>query len=299
MTQHNITCIINPAAANHKWKKHKKMRGYLQNHIPGQIYDSFLDKADTIQKAKALSQKSDILIAAGGDGTIADVIQGIMEADRGKATSLAVLPLGSGNAFRKSLGIPLSPRKSLPLIKSGQKKEIDIIDIEGHAATFGSIGATAQITYEKNQHNIPGFWGHVKAGLKMFKLPQKEFHVEFVEGLDDTGNPFENKFLSIMALDCIIGKTNYFGYNWKIAPQAVVDDGFIDITFFEITPTQYLFALPRIYFGTFQKRQKHFKAKKAIFKGQNLHVQYHGEHLGIRDKITLAIKPRALTVLVP
>ncbi len=299
MSQLKITCIINPAAANHKWKKHKKMRTYLQSHIPGQIYDSYLDKAETIQKAKTLSQESDILIVAGGDGTIADVIQGITEANRGKNTVLAVLPLGSGNAFRKSLGIPLSARKSLPLIENGQKKEIDIIDIEGHAATFGSIGATAQITYEKNQHNIPGFWGHLKAGLIMFKLSQKEFSVELFEGVDDNGVPFENKSICLSALDCIIGKTNYFGYNWKIAPQAVIDDGFIDITFFEITPTQYLFSLPRIYFGTFQKKLKHFKAKKAIFRGQNLHVQYHGEYLGRRDKITLTIKPRTLTVFVP
>jgi len=299
MAQKKITCIINPAAANHKWRKQKKMRAYLQRHIPGQIFDSYQDKTDTIKKAKVLSQENDILIAAGGDGTIADVIQGITEANRGKNTALAVLPLGSGNAFRKSLGIPLNVRKSLQIIKNGQKKEIDLIDIEGHAATFGSIGATAQITYEKNQHDIPGLFGHLKAGLNMFKLPQKEFNVELFEGVDENGVPFENKAVSIQALDCIIGKTNYFGYNWKIAPQAVADDGFIDITFFEITPTQYLFALPRIYFGTFQKRLKHFKAKKAVFKGSGLHVQYHGEHLGIRDNITLTIMPRALTVFIP
>lgn len=299
MAQKTISCIINPTAANHKWRKHKKMRTYLLRHIPGQIFDSYQDKADTIQKAKVLSRESDVLIAAGGDGTIADVIQGIMEANRGKNTALAVLPLGSGNAFRKSLGIPLSLRKSLQLIEHGQKKEIDLIDIEGHAGTFGSIGGSAQITYERNQHNIPGFWGHMKAGLNMFKLPQKEFNVELFEGVDENGVSFENKSMSIHALDCVFGKTNYFGYNWKIAPQAIVDDGFIDITFFEITPAQYLFAFPRIYFGTFQKKLKHFKTKKAVFKGSNLHVQYHGEHLGIKDNITLSIMPRALTVFVP
>lgn len=299
MAQKKISCIINPAAANHKWKKHKKIRTYLERHIPGQIFDSYQDKADTIQKAKVLSQESDVLIAAGGDGTIADVIQGITESKRGKNIALAVLPLGSGNAFRKSLGISLSVRKSLQLIEHGQKKEIDLIDIEGHTATFGSIGATAQITDKKNQHNIPGLWGHLKAGLIMFKLPQKEFNVELFAGVDENGVSFENKSISIHALDCVFGKTNYFGYNWKIAPQAIADDGFIDITFFEITPTQYLFAFPRIYFGTFQKKLKHFKAKKAVFRGRDLHIQYHGEYLGIRDNITLSILPRALTVFVP
>ena len=299
MTKKTITCIINPAAANNKWRKHKNIRSFLKDHIPGQIFDSYTDKAETIKKAKSLSQKSDILIAAGGDGTVADVLQGIIEANRGKDTTLFVLPLGSGNAFRKSLGIPLSLRKSLHLLENGQKKEIDLIDFEGHAATFGSIGATAQITYIKNLYSIPGLWGHLKAALILFKLPQKDMKVELLNGVDDKGIPFEKKSLSIRVFDCILGKTNYFGYNWKIAPFAVADDGYIDITFFEITPTQYLFSFPRIYFGTFQKKQQHFKAKKAVFQGSDLHVQYHGEFLGIRDEITLSILPRAISVIVP
>jgi len=299
MAPKRITCIINPAAAIHKGKKQKKVRTYLQSYIPGQIFDSYQDKATTIQKAKILSLESDVLIAAGGDGTIADVIQGITAAKRGKKTALAVLPLGSGNGFRKSLGIPLNAQKSLHLIEHGQKREIDLIDIEGHAATFASIGATAQITYEKNQHDIPGFWGHMKAGLNVFKYPQKEYQIELFEGEDENGVSFEYKAMSIIALDCIIGKTNYFGYSWKVAPLAVADDGYIDITFFEITPIQALFASPFIYLGRSQKRFKHFKAKKAVFCGKDLHVQYHGEHLGIKDKITLTIMPRALTVITP
>lgn len=299
MTQKKIACIINPAAAIHKGRKQKKIRAYLHSYIPGQIFDSYQDKAATIQKAKDLSQESDVLIAAGGDGTIADVIQGIMEANGGKNTALAVLPLGSGNAFRKSFGIPLNPQKAIKLIEHGQIKKIDLIDFEGHAATFGSIGATAQITNKKEQQNMTGFWGHITAGLSMFKYSQNKMIVELSEGVDENGALFENKSLSITALDCVIGKTNYFGYNWKVAPLAVADDGYIDITFFEITPTKAFFVSPLIYLGTYQKRLKHFKAKKAVFKGDNLHVQYHGEHLGIKDKITLTIMPQALSVITP
>lgn len=299
MAQKTITCIINPAAANHKWKKHKKMRMYLQRNISSQIFDSYQEKAETVKKAKILSQESDVLIAAGGDGTIADVIQGITEADRGQETALAVLPLGSGNAFRKSLGIPLSARKSLQLIEHGHKKKIDLIEFEGHNVAFGSIGATAQITHKKNQLSTPGFWGHIRAGLSIFKFPQKEYSVELFEGVDENGIPYKHKSVSIHAIDCIFGKTNYFGYNWKIAPKAVVDDGYIDITFFEITPLQALVSSPGIYFGTFQKKLKHFKVKKAVFSGSDLHVQYHGEYFGKRDTITLTLKPRALSVVIP
>lgn len=299
MNNKKITCIINPVAANNKWIKRRNLKKYLKKHIHGQIFDTFQNKAQTTQRAKELCLESDILIAAGGDGTVADVIQGIYEADAGKNTALAILPLGSGNALRKSLGIPLSVKKALKLIEKGQRREIDLIDIEGQAATFASIGATAQITHEKLQHDIPGLRGHLKAAFIIFKLPQKEMDIELFEGIDENGQSFSHRSFQIKALDCVFSKTNYFGYNWKVAPQAIDDDGFIDFTFFETSPTKYALSFPRIYLGSFQKSQKHFKAKKAIFRGIDLHLQYHGEHLGIYNEINLAIRPRALTVITP
>jgi diacylglycerol kinase family enzyme len=299
MNRKRIACIINPVAANNKWIKRKNLKGYLEKNIPGQIYDSQNNKIQTIQLAKKLSLENDILVAAGGDGTVADVIQGIMEANRGKDTALAVLPLGSGNAFRRSFGIPLSMRKAIQLLEYGHTKEIDLIDIEGQPATFASIGATAEITHKKIQTSLPGLRGHLKASLIIFRLPLRKMEVELFEGLDDRGKPFFHKTLHVETLDCVIGKTNYFGYSWKVAPNAKADDGFIDITFYETSPVQYVLSFPRIYLGTFQKTQKHVKAKGAVFRGDNLHIQYHGEHLGIKEKITLNLRPRALTVITP
>ena len=105
--------------------------------------------------------------------------------------------------------------------------------------------------------------------------------------------------MKLKVFDAVIGKTNHFGYGWKIAPEAEIDDGYIDITFFEISSSKFLLYFPSIYFGTFQKTQKHFKARKVILKGKNLPVQYNGESMGTQDKVELNILPRALKVLVP
>ena len=47
------------------------------------------------------------------------------------------------------------------------------------------------------------------------------------------------------------------------------------------------------------RTQKHFKAKKIIFKGKNLVMQYHGELLGIKDQIEVSVLPQALRIIVP
>jgi diacylglycerol kinase (ATP) len=294
-----IASIINPNAANNKWNRRKFLRKFLQKHLPGRIVDAHEDKAYTVKAAGELSNDHHILVAAGGDGTIADVIQGIVEAGNEKNTSLGIIPLGSGNAFRKSVGIPKNIRKSLRIISEGSTREIDIMDVGGKLATFASIGATAQVSHDKLQNNIPGLFGHILAGKALFTASQSELEVEMTDGVEDSGKHFDHQCLKLKALDCAIMKANHFGYSWKVAPKAKIDDGYVDITFFELSGLKYLLYFPFIYFGLYQRTQRHFKAKELILRGKNLPVQYNGEALGTRDEIRIRVLPKALKIICP
>jgi diacylglycerol kinase (ATP) len=294
-----IACIINPSAANKKWKRRRLLRRYIKENLPGKIFDSQEDKAHTTRLAKELCENNDIIIAAGGDGTIADVIQGVLESKIHKNVVLGIIPLGSGNAFSKSLGIPKSVKKATQIIKEGQTQEVDLLEIEGTRAAFGSIGALAQITKEKQNINIPGLWGHVYAAKIMPRLPQKEQEIELIDGMDDSGKSFDRMLLRLKALDCVISKTKHFGYGWRIAPQAQIDDGYIDTVFFEMSGLKYALLFPLIYLGILQRTQRHYKAKKIIFHGKNLCIQYHGEILGTRDRIEVKVLPKALKIIMP
>jgi diacylglycerol kinase family enzyme len=97
----------------------------------------------------------------------------------------------------------------------------------------------------------------------------------------------------------VINKTNHFGYSWIIAPKAIIDDGYLDVTLFDIRAYNYLINFPLIYLGIFQKMLKHYKAKKIIVRGKNLHVQYNGEVMEPRDRIELKVLPRALEIIGP
>ena len=294
-----LACIINPNAANKKWKRRKLLRRYIQDNLPGRIIDSHEDKAATIQTATQLCEDHDIIVAAGGDGTIADVIRGILQCPHRKQAALGIIPLGSGNAFRKSLGIPKNVRKAIRHIKRGHTMKIDLLEIEGTWAAFGSIGAIAQITHEKTKKDIPGFWGHIYAAKIMPKLPVKQQEVELIDGIDDSGTPFEHLELDLKALDCVVAKSKHFGYGWRAAPKAKLDDGYVDVSFFEKSGLKYMLLFPLIYLGIHRRTHRHFKARKVIFKGKNLVMQYHGELWGIKDKIEVKVIPQALKVILP
>lgn len=294
-----IICIINPNAANKKWKRNILIRTYLQRNLPGQYIDTHKDKAFTVETTKKLCQENDIVVAAGGDGTISDVIQGIIESGRAQHVSLGVIPLGSGMGFRISLGIPLSLPRAIKIIKEGFSREIDLIAFENRIGTFGSVGATAKITEEKLRYKIPGFFGHMLAGRIMLRLSRKEQEIELFDGIDDAGTHFDHKTMKLKVFDVCLGKTSHFGYGWRMMPEAKINDGYIDITIFEISSRKFLLYFPSIYFGKFQKTQKHFKAKRIILKGKNLPIQLNGESFGQRDVIELKILPRALKVISP
>ena len=295
----NLSCILNPQAANKKWMRRKKLRNYLQKKLQSQIHGTLGEKENTIELARKLSLDSEMIVAIGGDGTIADILQGIFESQREKEVCLGIIPLGSGNAFRKSLHIPKNVKKAVRLLNRGKPRKIDLIDLEGKVAGFVSIGATAKVTQKKLQGKIQGMLGHLMAGRMLFTLSQKEQEIELIDGLDDSGNHFDQKKFKLKFLDCVVAKTNYFGYSWRIAPRAKADDSYLDVTFFQVSGFKYVLNFPFIYFGLFQKTQKHYKAKKVIIRGKDLPVQYNGEFLGVRDQVELRVMPEALRIICP
>jgi diacylglycerol kinase family enzyme len=292
-----ISCIVNPQAANRKWVRRKRIRQFLKNKFRSGIINFKESKEQTIELAKKLSQDHNILVAVGGDGTIADVIQGVIDAGKQKDVIVGILPLGSGNAFRKSLRIPKNVRKALQVISDAHTRKIDLISIEGKVAGFASIGATARVTQEKLKRKIPGLFGHLWAGRIILALAKKEMEIDLFNGYDDGGESFEEKKLTLRLWDCVIGKTNYFGYSWRIAPLAKIDDSLLDITLFETSRIKYLLFFPFIYLGLYQRSQKHFKARKMIIRGNRLPVQYNGEFLAEKEEVQVKVLPQVLDVI--
>jgi len=293
----NIVCLINPLAANKRWKRRRRLRAELMKRLPGSCLDTPRNKEETVNMTKEVCSKAEMVVAVGGDGTIADVLLGLFEAKRQQQIVFGVIPFGSGNAFRKSLGLPRNPFKAIKYILSGDVLTIDLIQVEDRIAGFASVGSTAAVTGEKLRHSIPGLIGHLLAARKLIFYKRKKKILELKDGIDERGQKFDYLEVSSNFLDCIIGNTNYFGYSWLVAPEARLDDGYLDILLFEMPPLVYILLFPLIYFGRLQKRLRHFKAKEVAIKGQALDVQYNGEYLGAPDSVRIKILPGALKVM--
>lgn len=293
-----VACLVNPRAANSQWLRRKRLRAYLEKKLPGQIHDAAGDTRTTVERARKASHESEIIVAMGGDGTIADTLQGIFEAGKNKDVLFGVIPFGSGNAFRKAFGIPKDPRKAIDRLTKGVPREIDVMDTEGRISNFASVGATARVTGEKYLNPIPGLWGFLLAARKLFGSRMDEKEIELFEGLDRHG-AFEHKTVRSNFFDCIIAKTNYFGYSWNISPRTRVDDGYLDVTLYELGPVKYTLLFPLIYFGVYQSRLRHFKAKRAVITGRELPIQYNGEFIGNRDRVEFRVLPKAIKMICP
>jgi len=294
-----VALLVNPRSAKGRWLRLPKLRAYIHSMFPGRVHDEAKDKAGMIAQARRLSRENDVLVAMGGDGTVADVMQGVFDAGRQKDVILGLIPLGSGNAMRRSLRIPKQVSKAVRLLETGEPKYIDVIDVGGQIASLVSIGATAKTTHKKSQSKVPGLVGHLLAARIMFTYPREEMEVDLFDGKDDRGRFFQQKSLTLKLYDCIVNKINYFGYNWTIAPKARIDDGYLDVTFFDIRAYSYVFYFPLIYTGRYQKILQHFKVKRMLIRGKDLHVQYNGEIMPVRDEIELKVLPKAVRVIGP
>ncbi|MBN1273122.1 MAG: hypothetical protein JXB26_12705 [Candidatus Aminicenantes bacterium] len=297
MNRDNTVAIVNPKAANRKWPRRKRLRRYIRKHLQGQLIHTRSQKKYTHDILKNLDESIEYVIAVGGDGTVAEVIQGIVRSERSKDITFGIIPYGSGNAICYTLGIPKNIRKSIKHLKKENTKEIDLIDIEGQTGVFASIGAAAQIVYYKLQRKIPGLLGHLWAARTMAFIKRKHLDIEMFDGVDDKGNHFETKKFQIKALDCIVNKTKHFGYSWRIAPKAEIDDGYLDISFFQMPGIIFILGFAWIYSGFFHGFRRHYKAKRIIVMGKDLFVQYNGELFGKKNKVDIKVLPKALRII--
>ncbi len=299
LAEKRVAVLVNPKSARDRWRKDGKARTYIHRVFGGRVYDKAGTKTEMIETARRLSLKNDVLVALGGDGTVADAMQGIFNAGRQDDVVLGIIPFGSGNALSRSLQLSQTLKHAVRVIRWGAPKAVDVIDIGGRIASFVSVGATGLVTYRTSQSKVPGLFGHLLAARILFTHPRHPMQISLFDGHDDAGVRFERKDLDLKVFDVIINKTNHFGYSWLIAPKAKIDDGYLDVTVFDIRALTYVWYFPLIYLGIYQKLLKHYKVRRISIRGGDLHAQYNGEAIEKRDSFEMKVLPKALRVIGP
>lgn len=201
-----------------------------------------------------------LIIACGGDGTISEVANGILNS--GQNAELGILPSGTGGDFRKSLSIPFNSRAAARILRTGLTKTIDVgrvsfIDFAGnHASRYfvgvSSFGLSAEVIGRVRERSpdwlaLTPRWlgGRISFGISMLQSAVQAKPTKVVVQLDDD----VERFLSVTNL--CVANARYFGGGMKIAPNAKLADGRFDVVSIgELGLFKTITNAPRIYFGS-------------------------------------------------
>ena len=147
------------------------------------------DAADAARYA--CEQHFDLLVCAGGDGTLSQCLQGIMRCE--KRIPIGYIPAGSTNDFAKSLGIPKDTMEAVRIITSGTPMPCDIGSLNGvYFSYIVAFGAFTNITYETSQQikNIFGRSAYFLNGItQLTNINSRLMRIEY------DGNVIEDNFV--------------------------------------------------------------------------------------------------------
>ena len=179
--------------------------------------------------AEAIEDGVDTVIAGGGDGTLSEVAAALAHRDETAETlpSLGLLPLGTANDFGTAAGIPVEPEAALSLIRDSAAVPIDLLKLQANdethwVANLASGGFGTQVTTETHEglKKLLGGLAYVLTGLS--KLGRIEPLQARVRG---PGFDWSGDFIALG-----IGNGRQAGGGQALCPQALVDDGLLDLT---------------------------------------------------------------------
>ncbi len=178
--------------------------------------------------AQAVAEGFDLIVAAGGDGTVNEVLNGIGDAPDGFANvRLGVLPLGTVNVFARELKIPLKIERAWEVLKRGRETKIDLPRVEfsengGSQKRYfcqlagAGLDARAIELVDWKQKKQVGPLAYVIAGLKALRERQPKITVR-ANGQSATGELV------------LVGNGRFYGGSFAILPQADLCNGLLEV----------------------------------------------------------------------
>jgi diacylglycerol kinase (ATP) len=172
----------------------------------------------------AVKNGCELIIAAGGDGTLNEVVNGV--APNADKLQVGLIPLGTGNDFAKMLSLPDSIEDCIDVVRAGKVRPIDLVRVTTDRVRYFiniSAGGFSGAVNEKLTPEIKQSWGplaYLRCAAEA--LPElRAYRTEIT--LDDTAT------LALDLYNVVIANGRYVAGGTLIAPEALIDDGLLDI----------------------------------------------------------------------
>jgi YegS/Rv2252/BmrU family lipid kinase len=297
MTQGRHLIIVNPQA---KHGEADKLTPVIENLLARLPHDTVeTESPGHAVSIAAAATGYDVVVAVGGDGTVHEVLNGLMRQPAESRPALAVLPTGSGNDTCRTLGIPFDISDAAMLLSTGQRRRYDVGSCNGiYFNNSFAAGLDAKVTAKAVEYKITkrrsGLWLYLTALMHvLFKdLDAFDVHLGF-----DGAEPEATRTLIIAVTN---GAT--YGGGFKITPDADPVDGLFDVCMIdELGLAEALWRLPFVIAGKHTKMpvvhmSRHTSA--TISSEVPLPAQLDGEVL-LETRYELAMLPSAIECVVP
>ena len=249
--------ILNPCAGN---------AAKLIGRIETRLYESLSDVLGglEIERTRGPRDASRIareavragvkrLVVGGGDGTLGEVVTGLLEAGLGQDAEIGILPLGTGCDFARGLGIPLAPERAIEALAGGTNIRVDA----GHIV-YRDRGGAEKSCYFLNEASF-GLSGQVAEAVNRSQRrlgPRLSFAVGSLSAIARHSQPEvvlrvdgEEVYAGPVAL-VLAANGRFCGAGMKMAPGAEFDDGLLDVVLVRALSRPRLWAnLPSLYSG--------------------------------------------------
>ncbi|HEX6287690.1 MAG TPA: diacylglycerol kinase family protein [Herpetosiphonaceae bacterium] len=245
---------------------------------------------------EALAEGCGLIVAAGGDGTINEVVNGL--AGHFEGVQLGVIPVGTGNDFARSIDVPTEIEAAVELLRRRQTRLVDVVRVSSDSTRYFinvSAGGFSGLVDEKLTDAMKRSWGPLaylrSAAMALPDLTNYHTLITF----DD-----EERH-EIQTYNIVIANARYVAGGIPIAPRAKLDDGLVDVL---VVPTasmpQLALLVPQILLG------QHLDNELIVFRrARKVRVEARpgmwfnadGELVG-NEPATFEVIPRALQVVV-
>jgi len=258
--------------------------------------------------AAAADLGHDRVDAVGGDGTVQEVINGLLSSGVGSdggPPALGVIPAGRGNDLARSVHLPIDPMACLPIALGATMHPFDVgraRSSDGSQRYFGAaggVGFDAEVAYTMAVHRR--FWMRGEAGYFLGTLNElrryhnSELQVTIIGDGDD-------RVVSQRFLFVAFANGPYYGGGMQICPNAETDDGWLDVCLVgDLSRLAALKELPGIYQAKHLKNPKVeiVQARTVRIEGDaSTRVHLDGEPFG-KVPVEVTLLPGAVSVAVP
>jgi YegS/Rv2252/BmrU family lipid kinase len=267
-------------------------RIFSEHGIESQVICQAKRGEATLLAREAVAEGFDTVVAVGGDGTINEVVCGLVNS----GVPLGIVPAGSGNGLAREFGISLKLREACETIIHGDTREVDvgIMNDRFFLGTAG-IGYDALLVqiFEERWANRRGVLPYFYVAIKgFFKHKPSSMHLRF-----------NNRQLTVVPKLVTVANTTQFGGRAIIAPQAKPDDGLLDVCIIHnLSFLKAFYHWPKLFMGCIDRMPQwvcYRTAAVEILSDLPMPVQVDGESVQESSHLKIRLLPRALGIRVP